>query len=41
MDAIFSVESLHSFSSPEGDEFAYDVDYDQNAARKPLALAMG
>ena len=23
-----SVESLHSFSSPEGDEFAYDVDYE-------------
>jgi len=35
-----SVESLHSFSSPEGDEFAYDVDYDQLMALHPHAIAL-
>jgi len=35
-----SVESLHSFSSPEGDEFAYDVDYDQLMAIHPHAIAL-
>ena len=35
-----TIESLHSFSSPEGDEFAYDVDYDQLMAIHPHAIAL-
>lgn len=35
-----SVESLHSFSSPEGDEFAYDVDYEELMAIHPHAIAL-
>jgi len=35
-----TIESLHSFSSPEGDELAYDVDYDQLMAIHPHAIAL-
>ena len=35
-----SIESLYSFSTPEGDEFAFGVDYDQLMAIHPHAIAL-
>ena len=35
-----SIESLYSFSSPQGDEFAFGVDYDQLMAIHPHAIAL-
>lgn len=36
----WSIESLYSFSSPEGDELYYDLDYDQVMAIHPHAIEL-